>query len=572
MKKRLLLGCAYSVIEPLGLLHLGGLARDLGWERSYCLVKDHDFTTLFDQVKDYKPDIIGFNVYTGNHIQLGRALRKIRSVYPNIILVVGGPHATYFPVESNQFADFVVMSEGFDSFRKILLGEAKPGILFSNQTVRFPHPDRITFYAQYPEHAQSFIKSIITMTGCPYTCTYCYNSSTPADIDVTPELAHQLAESMGKSGRLFPQNIRLVGDVIKEGIEIVENWSTKLLYCQDDVHGFDLKRWMPEFARRWPIEVGLPYHAQMRWEMTKDVRRLDLLKAAGCNGLTLAIEAANPIIRKEVLSRGMPEELMFKGMQAVVNRGFRVRTEQITGLPYGATTEETPMNLDADLELVELNVRLKVETGGPTMAWASTLAPYRGTKLGAYCGKYGHYEGDNSDVPDTFFEKSVLNFPKEWVGPGLEKHKHEPEVWLDQAQNDRYGSQNAELRRIFQFVTLVPDGHKLAKKYLNRNGPFSYFSLGKDIENHLYLMVRENSIARAMFGKIPRIRSQIHAHPTSIKHDLANLAAFFTAIPNHIEAIKRVIKYSEDRNQTNLEPQTFSDAIRHHLYEKVLYA
>ena len=52
MKKRLLLGAAYSVIEPLGLLHLAGFARDLGWERKIVLVKEHDFETLFARVPD----------------------------------------------------------------------------------------------------------------------------------------------------------------------------------------------------------------------------------------------------------------------------------------------------------------------------------------------------------------------------------------------------------------------------------------------------------------------------------------------------------------------------------------
>ncbi len=101
--------------------------------------------------------------------------------------------------------------------------------------------------------------------------------------------------------RLFPLNIRSVDDVINESAEIAQNWQTDVLYCQDDVHGFDLRDWMPKLAERWPIEVGIPYHAQMRWEMTRDERRLDLLKQTGCFGLTLAIEAAEYAVRAEVL-------------------------------------------------------------------------------------------------------------------------------------------------------------------------------------------------------------------------------------------------------------------------------
>jgi len=54
--KRILLGASYSAIEPLGLLHLAGLARDEGWEPKIHLVKNHNFTDFFQIVKDFKPD------------------------------------------------------------------------------------------------------------------------------------------------------------------------------------------------------------------------------------------------------------------------------------------------------------------------------------------------------------------------------------------------------------------------------------------------------------------------------------------------------------------------------------
>ncbi|MEK6850869.1 MAG: cobalamin-dependent protein, partial [Nanoarchaeota archaeon] len=436
MVKRILFGASYSVIEPLGLLHLSGLARDLGWERKFHLVKDHNFESFFEAVKDFKPDVVGFNVYTGNHLQLREAFEKLKRDRPDVITVVGGPHPTYFPSESLEFADYVVMSEGFGALKRILKGEARPGILPLQETEKFPHPDRETFYDDYVEHRDSPIKSIITMTGCPYQCTYCYNSSTPKDIasNMPADIADKLAKSMGLGGRLFPHNVRSVEDVVNEGKEIIKSWSTKVIYFQDDVHAFDLQKWMPSFAKIWPDKVGIPYHAQMRWEMTAQPKRLDLLCEAGCFGLTLAIESADPVVRTEVLDRRMHTDLMYKGMRDIIDRGLRVRTEQITALPYGATTIPTVMNLEADLQLIELNVDLRRKTGGPTMAWASTLAPYKGTKLGEYCKKYGHYNGNNSDVPDTFFERSVMRFPNQWVGIHLDKLKDNPNFWLDEGE------------------------------------------------------------------------------------------------------------------------------------------
>jgi radical SAM superfamily enzyme YgiQ (UPF0313 family) len=731
LNKRLLLGAAYSIIEPLGLLHLGGLARDLGWDRKFVLVRNHDFSHLFDVVRDYRPDVIGFNVYTGNHLQTFEAFKRIRQDFPGIRLVLGGPHATYFPMDAVEVADDVVISEGFGAFAAILNGGGR-GIFPLKKTTRFPLPDRETFYAEHPDHAKSHIKSAITMTGCPFTCTYCltgdalvhtidglvpievivknkkqirvfdahgvertvsqfhsrwysgplvqlgigklkkplfgtpnheiytpdgkkplgsfkagdfvclserwadpvveslhdegdeefgyfiqsracrrvkyaevleysgmvynlgveeehsytanlvavlncYNSSTPDDIKdgLPPAVYAEMVKTKGMGGRLFPTNVRSVDDVIAEGREIAERWPTKVIYFQDDVHGFDVKPggWMAQLAARWKKEVGIPYHAQMRWEMvnplTEGRKRLDLIQEAGCFGLTLAIEAADPVIRKEVLDRGMPEELMFNGMRELTKRGLKVRTEQITGLPYGATTKPTRMNLDADLELVELNVRLRRETGGPAMAWASTLAPYKRTKIGSYCEDFGHYVGRNNDVPDTFFDRSVLRFPKEWIGPKLSSTKSDPAVWLSDDELERYRDQNAELRNIFNFVSLVPDGHVLARSYLESRQPYTFARLGAETEKHL--MVLGGEVATRLLNIFDAIRAALPSWTTlpEAQARLRELAPFFGCLPKAGLAIERFIRYAQKDGYIG---RALSTATRHHLYDEVLYS
>jgi radical SAM superfamily enzyme YgiQ (UPF0313 family) len=580
--KRILFGASYSSIEPLGILHLSGLARDCGWDRKIHLVKNHNFEDFFESVKDYKPDIVGFNVYTGNHTQLAEAFYRLKKDFKNIMTIVGGPHPTYFPAESSEYSDYVVMSEGFGALKKILAGNTSPGIMPMGATQHFPLPDRETFYQDYPEHANSKIKSIITMTGCPYTCTYCYNSSTIKELadNLPPALAAALGKSMKSSGRLFPKNVRCMNQVIEEGKQIAERWPTSVIYFQDDIFGFDAKEggMLEQLAERWPKEVGIPFHSQMRWEMTVGKggeKRLDLVKEAGGFGITLAIEAADPIIRKEILDRGMPEEMIFEGMKNVVDRGFKIRTEQITGLPYGATSEPTKMNLDADLELLELNVRLKEETGGPTMAWASTLAPYKGTKMGTYCAQYGHYESDNNDVPDTFFESSVLRFPKEWHGPDLENKKNDPEVWLDGADLVRYRKQNAELRKLFNFFAAVPEGHILAEKYLKNIEDYSYDTLGEMTIHHLNSLENSNNNAKIALQKIESLETYIEN--TSVKHpkkdlkDLKSLASYFACLPKSKMAVDKTIDYSNKKNELSIDPGTLSTAVRHHLYDNVLY-
>lgn len=74
--------------------------------------------------------------------------------------------------------------------------------------------------------------------------------------------------------------------------------------------------------------------------------------------------------------------------------------QNIIGMPT-ATIEE-------DLATLELNIRLRAD-----YAWCSIFTPYPGTELGDMCVKEKYYSGDYSEIGDSFFEKSVLNFREE---------------------------------------------------------------------------------------------------------------------------------------------------------------
>lgn len=609
-EQRVLLVANYSSIEPLGLLHLAGLARDEGWERKIHLVRNDDFGELNSLVEDYKPDIIGANIYTGWQLQAGEALRKIKQDKGDkVAIIVGGPYPTYSPVEASDFADFVVMREGFGPFRKILNGEVRPGILTMDSPERFPQPDRATFYADYPEHATSGIKSLITMTGCPFACTYCYNSSTLADINLEPKLAKMVANSLKTGERLFPNNIRSIDDVIQEGREIAERWPTKVIYFQDDIFGFDVKSGgvLEQMASRWSSEVGIPFHAQMRWEMTKGDqgdRRLELTRKAGGFGLTLAIEAADPTVRAEILDRGMPDELVEEGVIKVVDKyGFKLRTEQISGLPIGTTSIQTEINLDADVALLGYNINLMESTRHGRenmMAWASTFAPYVGTKLGNFALEQGFYEDiHNGDVPDSFFEHSVLRFLKEWVPEIGEIRKERDKIrnksdsrrieldvryeeltralreddskWLSAEENEIYRRQNGEYRKKFSFFFGIPNGHELARNYLsNMQDPYSYKRLGLETEVHLMRSQHSHPVASFMLEDINRMRvlAVELTHNDGERKLALDLAPYFGSLPHGEESFKRYLNYARERGYT---ASSLSDATRHSLYDDLLY-
>ena len=486
MTKKILFGAEYSILDPLGLFHLSSIAKQEGFESKIVLGKRPDYNEFEKAIKEFNPNFFGITVYTGNHMDIIKYLREIKRRDNGLTTIIGGPHPTYFPRDSKEYADFIVIGEGFDSLRKILRKEVNKGIVHLTKTEDFPDADREEFYRENPEHDHNPIKNVITSVGCPFNCTHCYNSSNIQEIEGFSLEQMREMENALDSKRFFPLTQRKVDKVIEE-IDKLEKISpqTKMLFLEDDVFGIDLD-WLKEFTKKYAARM--PFHANMRFEFvdpTKEhgKRRIELLKQAGCTGLSLAIESGGETIRREILNRKTPEDLMFRVMNSLKENEFRVRTYQMLGLPYGVTSKETKMNLEADIETLELNVRLREETGLPTFSWASTLTPYPGTKIAKYCSKHGFYKGGLEDISgdETYRIKSVLKHLKKWVGS-------KPITDLDrlsEEQQERYKTQLNHLMNYFPIFAKIKKGHKLAKEFLE-GGDLSSSGLNKSVRNHLY--------------------------------------------------------------------------------------
>ena len=517
---KVLLVARYYIIEPLGLLHLLGLTTSIGCEADVELVPDNDFTGLYRRVEEWKPDFVGFQIWTGWHRQTFAACDRVRTMGPQVI--IGGPHVTYFIEECGEHADYVVQGDGFTTFRLILQGEIGPGMHFNSDLKEpFPMPNRSLVYDKYPILRKSPIKSIMTSVGCPFACSYCY--------------APVRNRMYGK----FTHKQRSVDDIIREGIEIRDRWGVKMIYLQDDIFGFK-RPWLREFSRRWKKEVGIPFHCQIRLELTEGTvgdERLDLFVAAGCTGITLAIESGDAFLREHVLHRPMPDELIVEGCAKVQSRGMTLRTEQILAVIFS--------NLETDLSTLDLNNRIR-----PEMAWTSILVTYGGVEIGDVASALLFYDGDHNKIKEEFFRRSVLrhsqtakdvirpvvermvqedkrlnriNHPEgtplqrlqgREVRPGIvevsvrderdafsKKHLPGPkplctiEFMVDD-ENDRYVDQNAILQRLFMWFSLVPRARDLAERYLTLpQEEWTWARFGQVAEEH-FVMIGEGERAK----------------------------------------------------------------------------
>lgn len=533
--KKLLLVARYYSIEPLGIMYLAGLARDEGWHCKVVLVRDSDFAPVYDAVRTFGPDLVGFQIWTGYHKQAFVACSEVRRM--GVPVLIGGPHATYFDQSSLKHADYVVKAGGFGLLRKIMRGQLSPGIHFDDKgrAEMFPQPDRAAVYDGYPELGDSPIKSIFGSVGCPYKCTYCY----------APVFNHMHGG--------FALTVRPVTELIAEAQGILARWPLRMVYFQDDIFGFDMK-WLEEFARRWPQEVGVPFHCQIRLELVKGPqgsKRLDLFAKAGCTGITLAIESGNEFLRDHVLFRPMPDELIVEGCRKIMDRGMTLRTEQILAVPFSDTS--------TDLSTLALNNAIN-----PTMAWTSILAPYGGTAMGSIASNFHLYTGTNDDLTESFFDRSVLRhvqggprkirsminafwikkeallkFDVRQMGPqgpmgekvldvGVDGNTVGILHLLDDQANDKYCTDTVRLQRLFNWLSRVPYGHALGKILVEiPDNEWTWERIGQETDKHLVAQGKGS----LMEGWRRSLASEMHLAPEELPEPIAQNPHYFTHLP-----------------------------------------
>lgn len=566
----------YHVIEPLGVLYLLGIAKSQGWEAEVVLIKESDFTPLYDLAKSFKPDVVGFSIWTGWHVQTFKACDEVRAMgFP---VAIGGPHATFNADACLPHADWVVKGEGFRLFRQLLEGDLKYGIHFDEERMAegFPVPDRELLYKRYPELGTSPIKSIMCSVGCPFKCSYCY----------APHYNNMYGG--------FELTLRPVDEVVEEGLWIRENYPGELIYFQDDIFGFNIT-WLTEFAEKWPKKVGIPWHCQIRLEMTRDERRLDLFRDGGCTGITLAIESGNDFLREFVLFRGMSDELIEEGIRKIQDRGLTLRTEQILAVPFS--------DIQTDIETLKFNVKLK-----PSMAWTSILQPYGGTNMGTIASKFGFWRGTNDDLDESFFDRSTLNhvkggrraiedvaramkdgkdssllgmkvdivdadgkarvFSKDFVGIGGMPSKPACEIsYLSPEENTRYCDQTAILQRNFDWFSKVPDGDQLASRFVALpKEEWTWKTLGKMGEEHF--------VEKVGFDNVLLFKAQFverYGEPTLPARIAENPFPFFV-LPSGADFARYLVEKEvlETGDQKELF-DAFGREVRYWLYGRALY-
>ena len=373
-------------LQWLGLMIISSVLKREGFEVE--IVKA-DISEVRKKLRDGRKTILGYSVPTylaKFYLEFNENVKKEFDVFS----IFGGPHPTYFPeIINTEGVDAICIGEGdyalLDLAKKLERDEPhfsvenlwiKEDSIIHKNPLRpvvnnldeLPFPDRNLFSPYQPRSGLS-PTGVMTTRGCPYSCTYCFNKA-----------FRQLYSDSGKGNPTIRR--RSVDNVIEELLELKSRYPATYFVFWDDIFVI-YPDWIEEFTKKYKSKIGLPFNCNVRANLVNS-KNVKLLKEAGCNLVTMGLEAGNDYLRNTILKRNMTKDHIINAIELIKKEGIKIQTFNLIGIPKGS--------IETDLETLELNIKCKV---GYAMCFI--IQPYHRTELYNIAKEEGllnqHFEG-----------------------------------------------------------------------------------------------------------------------------------------------------------------------------------
>jgi len=369
--------------EPLGLEYVSAALNAAGHSTRACTQS----AALAEA--EWWPHAVGFQVLSGDQGRWGNVAAELKSRYHWIQTIFGGPHFLFFSKNEQAHADHIIRGDAEKAIVDVVEGRPHQDLTPIADLDSLPHPDRLLFYnARFPGIRDNVIRNFIACRGCPYKCTYCYNSN------------KEWQAMVGGEGRLRYHSPEWIVEDVDRTFRL---FGGKIASFQDDIFGIDMQ-WLEKFSNLYS-RLRIPFFAQLRPKLiTED--RVKLLKAAGIHIASFAIESGNEHTRAEILDRKESNELILNACKLLHRYGIKFRMQNLLGLPV-----DDPL-ADA-LETLRFNMKCR-----PTLSWCSLLQAYPGTAIADHLVRKGvvkSLEELTYLVNATFFDECSI--------PGLKDKK-----------------------------------------------------------------------------------------------------------------------------------------------------
>jgi radical SAM superfamily enzyme YgiQ (UPF0313 family) len=378
----LLINPFYPISEtpspPLGLAFLAASLEQAGVKVKILdlVVSPYSKRMLESVLEEFSPHFVGTTSVTMTFDNAIGVLRDVKSVDPNVLTVMGGPHVTFCAEDTMRtfpFLDLIALGEGEETIVDLIKeAEGKrewgkiSGIVYRNGPeilstgIREPvaDVDSLPIPARHllplgRYRALGMAISMTTSRGCPFKCIFCVGRKM-----VGPKVRYRdpvkVVDELEYLNSLNFHQINIADDLFtaKEGHCIS--------VCNEIIRRALKVKWT-SFAR---VDT-----------VSKKV--LSKMKEAGCQAVSFGIESANPEILKTI-KKGITIDQVIAAVNACNEAGVKPHASFILGLPG-----ETPETLKESVDFGEKLKKMGVSHG------FHLLAPFPGTEIREKSDKFG---------------------------------------------------------------------------------------------------------------------------------------------------------------------------------------
>lgn len=321
-----------------------------------------DNEIVFQRVGLFAPDVLGLTAKTPDIFECQGFAERMKSICPNIQIVIGGSHITALKkkvLEGCNFFDYGVFGEGENTFTELLDSILErdgdfskiSGLIYRDTGGIKENCERsfIENLDSLPHPAWHLFPGgkdipLFTSRGCPYKCIFCQRV-------------------MGSSVRVMSPE-RVIDDMQRS----IKERGTRFFQIEDETFGVD-KKWTHQVL---DLIIRKEINRKISWAANSRVNLADhdlykKMKTAGCSILGFGIESGNQEIL-DAVSKGFKLLDAVHAIDAARKADIRTNAFFIFGHP-----NETPATVR---DTINFACKLNPKTVSFGM-----MIPYPGTKI-----------------------------------------------------------------------------------------------------------------------------------------------------------------------------------------------
>ncbi len=317
-------------------------------------------TLLVELIKELQPDIVGFSLTYSQQVAARRLTGLIKSKL-GLPIMWGGPHPTTAPEECLKYADYVCRGEAEDVLLDVaaLIDAGKPftdvsniwshgqggSIIknverplrndldslafpdYSKEDIFFIDEDELRRGCPFPKSDLNTNYIVMTARGCPFACTYCYQS---------------YLKTLYKGQKFIRE--RSLDNVMEELRLAKKRLGHFYLEILDNI--FTLKESLvAEFCRRYHEEIDEPFWCYTHPRCCNENVIRHLGASPNFEYIIMGIESASSNIGRKIFHREQTSDEILRAAHTLNKYGIRVFYDIITNVP-GETEADCRENLD----------------------------------------------------------------------------------------------------------------------------------------------------------------------------------------------------------------------------------